>query len=601
MPTDLSYAELEGWEAILLWVYATPVAINAVYSLSRLTNVLRFLYYTRFGTAKPPPPGVIPEGEEPKVTIQVCTFNEAQVIEETINAACSVDWPRNKLCVQVLDDSTDHTCAIIEDACLRWRQAGVNCRRLTRPDRVGYKAGALRHNTPNVEGEFVALFDADHRAHPQFLRRTVPYFFTTEGKDYAKMGLVQCPWAYYNEDANLLTRCDALSLDMAFVIEQDSRSRHFGFFSFNGTGGIWRTAAVEAGGGWEWDTVTEDLDLSYRAHIAGYSMMYVSDLPQALEVPARLAAYKQQKHRWTKGYAQVTRKSLGHFLRNPKLSISLKIEAFFHLTTNFQYVCTLWMLLWLPVLSYCNIFIWQWMALTMFAIFPWLFAALVGIFNKVSSPWDEYDTLLDRCCRMMYIPCACILAMGMTINETVSFLEGLFSKDATFIRTPKEGLTGGLDDLTEEDQYVDEEEARAKQAGGDSPVDMDEIAKRKRRRLRARTTYKAQVKIFGLLAEIGMVVYTTFFVVILYLRADKTTSDLVEVFVMLLAALGFAWVAGSTIANMIEPYLCCASQRRRKRRRLVTHAEEADNNKPAAPSRASVAAPSHASAAVLAQ
>lgn len=405
----------------LLVLYLCPAIISCLYASHRLWNIVRLVI-------APPQqqPGVIPAGDEPRVTVQICAYNEAEVIEATIDAACQVDWPRHKLRVEVLDDSTDHTSSIIETCCAKWRAAGVDARRKPRPNRRGFKAGALAHNHSKVATEFVAYYDADHRADPTVLRRSMPYFFDDQGKDAFDVGLVQCPWGYYNR-RNLLTECDALNLDSAFVIEQEARTRSLEFLSFNGTGGVWRKAAVDAGGGWAWDTVTEDLDLSYRAYRAGYRMRFVKDLVQYLELPASLRAFKSQKHRWTKGYAQVTVKSLTAILVSP-VSWRMKIEACFHLTSNVQYACGLACGVLVPVLSWYRMFTGWVLVVSLYPAVAWL---IVGVFTVAKTK--------SGVGRLPYIFACMALSVGMSVQESLAILEGWVSTDATFIRTPKEG------------------------------------------------------------------------------------------------------------------------------------------------------------------
>ncbi|KAJ8605239.1 hypothetical protein CTAYLR_000501 [Chrysophaeum taylorii] len=448
MPTQYiakTWEVLTFHERIALVIFVGPVLLGCLYATHRLWSLLRYCFWTRCGTSRPPQPGYIKPGCEPRVTIQICCYNEAAVIAGTIDAACSVDWPKDRLIVEVLDDSDDETSGIIEHMCAAWRQKGVSACRRTRVDRVGYKAGNLYAHHKQVSTEFIAVFDSDHRAHPDFLRRTVSYFFDKNGAPAYEVGLVQCPWGYYNQHANTMTECDALNLDSAFVVDQEVRARSYGFLAFNGTGGVWRKTAIEAGEGWQWDTVTEDADLSYRSFIAGYKFRFVSDVVQLLEIPASITAFKSQKHRWTKGHAQVARKSLGYFLRTPLLATGVKVEAFVHLTMNIQYMVALWLILWMPMLAYHKLVIWQVLALSLYPAAVWLFVATTSIVKKPQhSP--EAGRLLSRVARMLYIIPSCALAMGMSVNESVSFIEGLLSTDATFVRTPKDGDDGLLID-----------------------------------------------------------------------------------------------------------------------------------------------------------
>ncbi|KAL7574741.1 hypothetical protein ACA910_017305 [Epithemia clementina (nom. ined.)] len=443
-------SEFEGWElyhpdtstraerAIILMLLILVTILN-LYALAKLMNAFRTLWYTKFLTSKPLQGGHIAEGSEPKVTIQICCYNEQAVIEATINAACSVDWPKDKLFVQILDDSTDNTSAIVQDLAASWREKGVNCVCYTRPTRRGYKAGNLYDMDDKVVGDFVALFDADHRCDVNFLRRTVPHFFNKDGSDKPEIGLVQVPWAYYNAHANLLTKYDALNLDLSHVIEQQGRSAALQCFGFNGTGGIWRHAAIHAGGGWQWDTVVEDLDLSYLAHLGGYKFVYLRDLPQQLELPSSILAHKQQKHRWTKGFWQVLRKSLWNILENKKSSIWLKLEAFFHMSCAIANPITLVVMVLVSMASYQDALS-LFMALYCLAPFAsYSFCVIITCYGKVTDKDGNYRTFWSRTKRIGLLPVMIMIAVGISVYETFAVYEGIVSDDATFLRTPKEG------------------------------------------------------------------------------------------------------------------------------------------------------------------
>jgi cellulose synthase/poly-beta-1,6-N-acetylglucosamine synthase-like glycosyltransferase len=355
------------------------------YAIPRLRHLLTSIRATYFAdipylrVAGIPNPGHIGAGKEPHVTVAICAFNEGTVVLKTIDTACTLDWPRNRLTVHVCDDSTDTmSISLIEQHVEYWKCHGVNIERMVRPDRVGYKAGNLRYNFSRVQGEYVAYFDADHRPEKDFLRNTVPYFFDRDGKTISKIALVQTPWAYHNTHQNILTECgeynmhthgpaptdipcvslfasftcpcvlanhtfcssqnaDAFGLDIHHVCEQVGRSINYRLFGFNGTGGIWRRRAIEDAGGFTWETITEDLLLSYRAYMMGYELVYVRHFPQCLEVPAHIQAHIQQKHRWTKGFLQVFRLFRGNLL-SPKVPFWVTYEFFSHVLGSIQLV-----------------------------------------------------------------------------------------------------------------------------------------------------------------------------------------------------------------------------------------------------------------------
>lgn len=427
------------------------------YAVAKFINIIRAIKATRFFTSVPIRGGVMTE--VPIVTVQICAYNESSVIEDTMDSACSVDWPRDKLFVQVLDDSTDETTEIVEAAAARWRERGVHCERLTRTDRIGYKAGSLHHHTKSIRGEFVALLDADHRCEPQFLRRTVPHFFDGNGNQKCTVGLVQLPWAYYNIHKNVLTEYDAMCLDVSHVIEQTGRSAALRCFGFNGTGGVWSRQAILDGKGWQWDTVTEDLDLSYMAHMAGYDFVYLRDLPQELEVPSGIRAHVQQKHRWTKGYLQVARKSLWAVITSDKTKFATKFEAVTHITGPMQYLWTLILISFFPVLSLLDNTPALLSVLPAAIVFPHILALVITAYAKVPGSSGHYKTIWSRTIRAILLSVVvCLVALGMTVFEVSAVKDGLFSDDATFHRTPKEGSSGSSTESENFTSIIDSED-----------------------------------------------------------------------------------------------------------------------------------------------
>ncbi|KAL3909885.1 MAG: hypothetical protein SGARI_002380, partial [Bacillariaceae sp.] len=432
---DLSAGE---W-ALSIALFATLVSAD-LYALPKLLNLLRALCATECFTNEPIQGGKVKKGNEPVVTIQICSYNEGSVIEETINAACNVDWPKDKLYVQVCDDSTDESINIIQAACVKWQEKGVHCQLLRRSDRIGYKAGSLHHHTKSVKGDFVAMFDSDHRAEPSFVRRAIPQFFKYNGSPKTEIGLVQLPWAFYNTHQNILTEYDALYSDISHVVEQTGRAAALKCFGFNGTGGVWRREAILAGGGWQWDTITEDLDLSYLAHLQGYDFVYLRDLPQQLELPSGIRAHVQQKHRWTKGFFQVLRKSLWNILTSKQCSFALKYEAFFHFSGNVGFTLALLIFMLTAPAIYFDLFTTPIAWLGAIPIFTVAACAFATIYGKVSGSNGHYKSFTSRTLRaIIVVPVAVMIGFGMCVFETYAIIDGLTSNDATFKRTPKEG------------------------------------------------------------------------------------------------------------------------------------------------------------------
>jgi cellulose synthase/poly-beta-1,6-N-acetylglucosamine synthase-like glycosyltransferase len=434
----------------LLIVFFTASTGIWLYSFSRWKNLLVSIYcfYFEPSTDDTCPPDLL-QGKEPHVTVQICTYNEAHVVEETISRCCKLDWPLHKLSVQICDDSTEkESITIIENCVLRWREKGFAVSRHARPNRIGYKAGNLNHNFPFVEGEFVAYLDADHQITADFLRKTVPHFYDANGVSNDHIGLVQTPWSYYNTHENLLTECDALGLDIHHVVEQVGRHRAHGVFGFNGTGGVWRKEAIQAAGLFSSDTVTEDLLLSYKAYLAGYDFHYVRTAPQQLEVPGNFLAHIQQKQRWTKGFIQVLWIFYGEVLVSPNTPFQVKLEAFLHLCGPLQLIMTALVFMVYPYLVYHQIDSLMVKAVSVSAIVEPVASALHALTNKVPGENGYYNLWWSRLLRLTVILPYFALRFGMSAFEVKAVLEGFFSDDATFLTTPKAGLKNNICERT---------------------------------------------------------------------------------------------------------------------------------------------------------
>lgn len=319
-------ALLLGWPAdAILALYYLILSILAAYGVHRLFLVGLYYRYRNRDTKRPPDPAVWP-----RVTVQLPIFNERYVVTRLIAAASRLDYPRERLEIQVLDDSTDDTPEIIARQVEELRSCGVPIVHLRRTDRSGFKAGALELGLNKTDNELIAVFDADFIPRPDFLRLTVPYFADPG------LGMVQARWEHVNRDYSLLTRIQAIFLDGHFLLEHQVRNRSGRFFNFNGTAGIWRRRAIEEAGGWQHDTLTEDLDLSYRAQLAGWRFLFLPDVAVPAELPVDIRAFKSQQARWAKGSMQTARKLLRRILAAP-LPLKVKCEAFIHLTNNLGY------------------------------------------------------------------------------------------------------------------------------------------------------------------------------------------------------------------------------------------------------------------------
>ena len=315
------------FETVVLASYFFVLSILAVYGWHRY-----YLVYLYKRHKDDVPVTDLPElSPLPRVTLQLPIYNEMYVVDRLVDAVCRIDYPRELLEIQVLDDSTDETASVSELAVRRWAAQGVDIKYLHRTDRTGYKAGALDEGLKVATGQFVAIFDADFVPSQDFLRKTLPHFADP------KVGMVQARWGHINREYSLLTRIQAILLDGHFVLEHGSRNRSGCFFNFNGTAGIWRREAIAGGGGWQHDTLTEDLDLSYRTQLAGWKFVFLQDLVIPAEVPVEMNSFKSQQHRWAKGSIQTCMKLLPRILSAP-VPFKVKAEAFFHLTANFNYL-----------------------------------------------------------------------------------------------------------------------------------------------------------------------------------------------------------------------------------------------------------------------
>jgi cellulose synthase/poly-beta-1,6-N-acetylglucosamine synthase-like glycosyltransferase len=371
----------------------------------------------------------VPAGELkawPPVTIQLPIYNEMYVADRLIDAVCQIEYPRELLEIQVLDDSTDETRSVAEQAVRRNASRGVDIKYLHRTDRTGYKAGALEAGLAVATGEFVAIFDADFIPTADFLTRTVPYFTDP------KVAMVQARWGHINQEYSLLTKIQSILLDGHFVLEHGGRNRAGLFFNFNGTAGIWRRAAITDAGGWQHDTLTEDLDLSYRAQLRGWRFVFLPDLVAPAEVPVEMNSFKSQQHRWAKGSIQTCRKLLPRILR-ADIPFATKAEAFFHLTANFNYplMCVLSVLMAPAMVIRYNM---GWYEMILIDV-PLFFAATASVANFYMVCQRELHA--DWVTRAKYLPFLMSIGIGLAINNTKAVFEALFNKQSEFARTPK--------------------------------------------------------------------------------------------------------------------------------------------------------------------
>jgi cellulose synthase/poly-beta-1,6-N-acetylglucosamine synthase-like glycosyltransferase len=378
----------------------------------------------------------------PKITVQLPMYNEDLVAERIIRASCQIDYPLDRLEIQVLDDSTDHSAEIARRTCEEMAAKGFPVRFIHRENRTGYKAGALAEGLKTADSDFVAIFDADFVPPRDILHNVVDYFTDP------KIGMVQVRWDHLNRDASLLTKSQAIFLDGHFVIEHTARNRSGRFMHFNGTAGVWRRSCIEDAGGWHHDTLTEDLDLSYRAQLKGWQFVYLPQFCAPAELPPEMIGFKQQAHRWTKGSAQTCIKLLPKILKS-RLPLPIKTEAFFHLTNTVVY----------PL-----------MVLLTILMYP-CFLSFYSPFNHFSGTWSQYlfsaslfvlatssastffifgqKELLGNEAgwkTVFYMPILMALGVGVSLNNCKAFMEAIWGairkKPSVFVRTPKYGVTG---------------------------------------------------------------------------------------------------------------------------------------------------------------
>ena len=413
-------------EIAFLGVYFAVLCVLAVYGSHRYR--MAFLYYRhKFKIATPN--GTL--ARLPRVTIQLPVYNEMYVVERLIEAVCRIEYPRDLLEIQVLDDSTDETCGIARAAVERHRRAGQDISYIHRTNRRGFKAGALEHGLESATGEYVAVFDADFVPAPDFLKRTVPFFADP------KVGMVQVRWGHLNREFSILTQAQSIFLDGHFVIEHTARNRSGCFFNFNGTAGIWRRSTIGDAGGWQHDTLTEDLDLSYRAQLKGWQFIFLPEVVSPAEVPVDMNAFKSQQHRWAKGSIQTARKLLPTILRS-NLPAAVKREAFFHLTNNIAYLLMVLLSVLMPLSMVVRFN--HGLYSTLFLDLPFCLAATASVcFFYVAT---QRELGLTGWQRVKYLPFIMSLGIGLAINNAKAVIEALLNQQSAFARTPKTGSEG---------------------------------------------------------------------------------------------------------------------------------------------------------------
>jgi cellulose synthase/poly-beta-1,6-N-acetylglucosamine synthase-like glycosyltransferase len=410
--------------SITVYAYFGILLVLSIYGIHRY--FILYLYFRHYKFARRPAPPVMDPADYPAVTVQLPLYNEYYVARRVIEAAAAIRYPKHLLRIQVLDDSVDDTRIVAREAADDLVALGFNVEYRHREDREGFKAGALKEGLDETPDELVAVFDADFIPPPDFLEKTVPHF-SDPG-----VGMVQTRWGYLNRDYSLLTRVQALLLDGHFILEHTARHLSGRFFNFNGTGGLFRRRAILDSGGWQGDTLTEDLDLSYRAQLCGWKFVFVPDVVCPSELPVDIFGFKTQQHRWTKGSIQVGRKLLGRIWRS-KVPLRVKLEATFHLSANLSYLLLVLLSVLMPLsvvlrshaLARGSLF-WEMaiFSLTTLSIFLFYLTA-------------QRELYRDWRWRIKDVPLILALGIGMCINNAWAVTEALLGRKTPFVRTAK--------------------------------------------------------------------------------------------------------------------------------------------------------------------
>ena len=408
---------------LILVTYYAALSVLVTLALYRL---LLTVVYLRHGEE----PAASGSHAFPQVTVQLPVYNEQYVVERLLRATAALDYPRERLDIQLLDDSTDESVEVAARVIEALRAQGVRVAHIRRSDRTGYKAGALHYGLQLSDSEYFAVFDADFVPDPGFLKRCIGYFADD------RVGMVQARWEHLNRRESLLTQAQAVLLDGHFVVEQTARARSHRFLNFNGTAGMWRRTTIVQSGGWSHDTLTEDLDLSYRAQLLGWEFRYLTGLAAPAEIPTDVASFKSQQHRWAKGSIECLRKLAPSVARSSR-SVSIRGEGLLHLSANLGYPCLLVVSILLPVV------VWLRSSMPLPGA-TWLDVTLCAL--GCSAVWLFYWVSLQRTGisalrRPSLILWALVVDTGMAWHKALAVLEALLGYRTGFVRTPKSGST----------------------------------------------------------------------------------------------------------------------------------------------------------------
>lgn len=416
----------------ILIIYTLALTYITVYCLMQFTLLFHYLKHHR--QAKHNKLEEAAPDNWPFVTIQLPIFNERFVVERLIDNICKMDYPKDRYEIHILDDSTDDTIEVTAKKVKEYKEKGFNIEQIQRAERIGFKAGALQYDMDLAKGDFLAIFDADFLPNPDFLKKTIPHFKNE------KVGVVQTRWEHINEDYSLITKLQALQLNVHFSVEQIGRKAGNFFLQFNGTGGVWRRSAIEDAGGWEADTLTEDLDLSIRTQLKGYEIVYLEEVGSPAELPAEMNGLKSQQFRWMKGGAETAKKMLPTVWRS-NLKIGQKLHASSHLLGSSIFVVILVaalssipLLFVLQELKHIPLGIYSYFMLGWLSIISIYYIANVKAFFNT----DSYSKKIVKFA--ILFPLFLGLSMGLSLHNSIAVIQGFKGKKSPFIRTPKFNL-----------------------------------------------------------------------------------------------------------------------------------------------------------------
>lgn len=424
------------WEWGILAVYFVALLFILLFSLTQFNLTLNYVFKRKGFFDKTKKPSSFTDKDLPFVTVQLPLYNEKYVVQRLIDCIAGFDYPKDKFEVQVLDDSTDETTSLVQEKVEEYSKLGIDVQLIRRKERSGYKAGALKYGLEIAKGEYIAIFDADFLPKKDFLRKMIPYLVADEG-----LGVVQSRWGHINKNYSLLTRIQAFVLDAHFIVEQIGRNSASHFINFNGTGGVWRKACILDAGNWEADTLTEDLDLSYRAQMKGWRFRYFNEIESPAELPATMGALKSQQHRWTKGAAETAVKHLKRLWKSD-VKWSTKFHGSMHLLNSSIFVAIIVSsLLSFPVLVIKHHFASE--TQQIFTIATWFFMSLITLVFYYAVSFFKIEGFSAKKVMKFIVmfPLFFSISLGMSLHNALAVFEGYLGKKTPFVRTPKFNLT----------------------------------------------------------------------------------------------------------------------------------------------------------------